>query len=165
MCALYLLQQQHHKHMDKKKKTDRKIHTKEDKETNQQTDTRKNSKNNYLLWMCYLYPNVYSVVTTTFWVAPQCTCCVFGTSRYQYCRRLVKWVFKLKILIQSTKKIDLKLSTMDRPVHENNYVKSSLDLSVFEMLKLNSSYHLGYDQKQQKRKEQQKQQQNIEKIK
>lgn len=25
---------------------------------------------------------------------------------------------------------------MDRPVHENNYVKSSLDLSVFEMLKL-----------------------------
>ena len=54
---------------------------------------------------------------------------------------------------------------MDRPVHENNYVKSSLDLSVFETLKLNSSYHLGYDQKQQKRKEQQKQQQNIEKIK
>ena len=46
---------------------------------------------------------------------------------------------------------------MDRPVHENNYVKSSLDLSVFEMLKLNSSYHLGYDQKQQKRKEHQQQ--------
>lgn len=63
------------------------------------------------------------------------------------------------------KKIDLKLSTTDRPVHENNYVKSSLDLSVFEMLKLNSSYHLGYDQKQQKRKEHQQQQQNIKKLK
>ena len=54
---------------------------------------------------------------------------------------------------------------MDRPVHENNYVKSSLELSVFEMLKLNSSYHLGYDQKQQKRKEHQQQQQNIKKLK
>ena len=64
-----------------------------------------------------------------------------------------------------SKKIDLKLSTMDRPVHENNYVKSSLDLSVFEMLKLNSSYHLGYDQKQQKRKEHQQQQQNIKILK